>query len=158
MKVKPLLATPPTVTTTGPAPSGVPAGTLATTLFALQLVIVVACLPLNLTVLEPWEAPKFEPEMVTLVPPVPEVGFKPLMPGTGALKITPLVPELIGGLPSGVEVVTGNCALPAGLVATLTAIMNMGIPLVRPGTAVELVQVMFCPEAVQLQLPAVTEA
>jgi hypothetical protein len=61
VKVKPLLGTPPTVTTTGPVVA--PAGTEVIMLVALQFEIA-AIVPLNITVLEPTEAPKFVPVMV----------------------------------------------------------------------------------------------
>lgn len=73
VKVTPLLAVPPTVTTTLPVVA--PVGTGTAMLDALQLVGV-AEVPLNVTVLVPWEAPKFVPEIVTDVPTTPEVGFK----------------------------------------------------------------------------------
>jgi hypothetical protein len=69
----PLLATPPTVTTTFPVVA--PAGAAATMLVALQLVGV-AAMPLKLTVLAPCVAPKFAPLIVTDVPTTPDVGFK----------------------------------------------------------------------------------
>jgi len=62
VKGTPLLATPPTVTTTLPVVA--PTGTGATMLVADQLVGV-AVVPLNLTVLAPWVAPKFVPVIVT---------------------------------------------------------------------------------------------
>ena len=68
-----LLATPPTVTTTGPVVA--PPGTGTTTLVALQLVGV-AVVPLNLTVLVPFDAPKPEPAIVTEVPIAPDGGDK----------------------------------------------------------------------------------
>jgi hypothetical protein len=78
VKVLPLLATPPTVTTTFPAVA--PVGTVTTMLVELQLVAV-AAVPLNVTVLVPCEAPKFAPVIVTLAPTNPEVGFKLVMLG-----------------------------------------------------------------------------
>jgi hypothetical protein len=74
----PLLAAPPTVTTTFPVVA--PVGTGATILVALQLVGV-AGVPLNLIVLDPWLAPKFAPAMVTEVPAGPEDGFRLVMLG-----------------------------------------------------------------------------
>src|SRR5271165_900050 len=90
VKLVPLLATPPTVTTTFPVVA--PAGTGATMLVALQLVGV-AVVPLNLTVLVPCVAPKFTPVIVTDAPTNPEVGLKPVMLGPGAVtvKFTPLL-------------------------------------------------------------------
>src|SRR4029077_10557158 len=61
VKLRLLLATPPTVTTRGPVV--VPLGTGTTILVALQLVGV-AAVPLNVTVLVPFVAPKFAPVMV----------------------------------------------------------------------------------------------
>ena len=63
-----------TVTVTGPVPTGAVLGTKATICELLQLVMDVANAPLNLTVLEPWGVPKFEPVMVTEVPIVPTIG------------------------------------------------------------------------------------
>jgi hypothetical protein len=86
VKLTPLLATPPTVTTTFPVV--VPAGTGATMLVALQLVGV-AVVPLNFTVLVPWVAPKFAPAIVTGVPTTPDVGFKLVMFGGGGVPPPP---------------------------------------------------------------------
>ena len=60
---KPLLATPPTVTTTFPVVA--PVGTVAVIDVAPQFVIVVAVVPLNATVLELWVDPKFVPVIAT---------------------------------------------------------------------------------------------
>src|SRR5580704_18402384 len=73
-----LLATPPTVTTTFPVVA--PAGTGTTMLVALQLVGA-APIPLKLTVLVPWLAPKFAPVIVTDVPKTPDVGCRVVMLG-----------------------------------------------------------------------------
>jgi hypothetical protein len=73
VKLTPLLATPPTVTTTFPVVA--PVGTVTTMLVAPQLVGV-ATVPLNVTVLVPCVAPKFAPAIVTDAPASPEVGFK----------------------------------------------------------------------------------
>src|SRR5271165_3478768 len=62
VKFTPLLATPPTVTTTFPVVATL--GTATVMLVALQLVGVPA-VPLNVTVLEPCVAPKFIPVIVT---------------------------------------------------------------------------------------------
>src|SRR4051812_43278783 len=61
----PLLASPPTVTTTLPLVA--PAGTGATMLVVDQLVGV-ALIPLNVTALVPWVVPKLVPAIVTDVP------------------------------------------------------------------------------------------
>src|SRR5205814_317674 len=78
VKLTPLLATPPTVTTTFPVVA--PLGTGATILVALQLVGV-AAVPLNFTVLVPCVVPKFAPVIVTDAPTNPEVGLKFVMLG-----------------------------------------------------------------------------
>ena len=89
VKFTPLLATPPTVTTTFPVAA--PPGTGATMLVAFQLVGV-ADTPLNLTVLLPCKAPKFAPVIVTEVPTTPDVGFRPVIfGGTETVKFTPLL-------------------------------------------------------------------
>jgi hypothetical protein len=74
----PLLAVPPTVTTTFPFVA--PVGTGATMLVAPQLVGV-AGIPLNVIVLNPWLAPKFVPAIVTCVPTGPAAGFRFVMLG-----------------------------------------------------------------------------
>src|SRR5579864_6865634 len=84
VKVTPLLATPPTVTTTLPVVA--PLGTGATMLPALQLVGG-AVVPLNLTVLLPCVDPKLVPLIVTEVPTAPVVGFKPLIVGAGVVTV-----------------------------------------------------------------------
>jgi hypothetical protein len=71
VNVIPLLAAPLTVTTTGPVVA--PEGTGALMIASLQLVGVEA-IPLNVTVLDPCEAPKREPLIVTAVPIGPEDG------------------------------------------------------------------------------------
>jgi len=76
VKLTPLLATPPTVTTTLPVVA--PLGTGATMLVAFQLVGP-AAIPLNVTVLVPCVAPKFAPVIVTDVPTNPDVGLRFVM-------------------------------------------------------------------------------
>jgi hypothetical protein len=90
VKVMPLLATPPTVTTTLPVVA--PAGTGTVMLEALHPVGVPA-VPLNVTVLVPWLAPKFVPAMVTEVPTAPDVGLRLVMLGAGivTVKFRPLL-------------------------------------------------------------------
>jgi hypothetical protein len=79
VKVTPLLATPPTATTTLPVVA--PLGKLIVILPALQLVAVPALIPLNATVLPPWLAPKLLPAMVTAVATLPVFGERPEMAG-----------------------------------------------------------------------------
>src|SRR5580693_4411986 len=76
---EPLLAKPPTVTTMFPVAA--PAGTVATIDVAPQLVIVVAAVPLNVTVLVPCVEPKFVPVTVTDTPTPPDVGDTLVMLG-----------------------------------------------------------------------------
>jgi hypothetical protein len=87
---EPLLATPLTVTTTLPVVA--PVGTVATIDVAPQLVIVVAVVPLNFTVLVPWVVPKFVPVIVTDAPTAPDVGDRLVMLGVGStVNATPLL-------------------------------------------------------------------
>jgi hypothetical protein len=92
VKFTPLLATPPTVTTTLPVVA--PDGTDVTMLAAPQLVTV-AVVPLKVTVLVPCEDPKLVPVMVTAVPAGPEVVDRLVIVGAGAepvtVKVTPLL-------------------------------------------------------------------
>ena len=67
-----LLATPATVTTTIPVVA--PLGTGTTIEVALQLVMTVAAVPLNVTLLVPRLAPKLVPVIVTDAPTAPLVG------------------------------------------------------------------------------------
>ena len=86
MNEVPVLASPPTVTTTLPVVA--PVGTGATMLVADQLVGV-AAIPLNVTVLLPCVAPNPVPVIVTAVATGPLVGDKPVMTGvTSTSKIT----------------------------------------------------------------------
>jgi hypothetical protein len=78
VKLTPLLADPPTVTTTFPVVA--PTGTVVVMLVALQ-VFTVATVPLKATVLLPWLDPNLLPEIVTAAPTNPEVGDTVLMIG-----------------------------------------------------------------------------
>src|SRR5215467_12390847 len=88
VKADPLLATPPTVTTTLPVVA--PAGTTATIDVALQLVIEVAVVPLNFTVLVPCVAPKLEPLIVTELPTDPEVRERVAIEGVEVIVTLPV--------------------------------------------------------------------
>jgi hypothetical protein len=79
----PLLATALTVTTTFPVVA--PVGTTATMEVLLQLVIEVATVPLNFTVLVPCVVPKFVPVIVTEAPTAPEVGERLVIVGVADL-------------------------------------------------------------------------
>ena len=98
VNVKPLLAIPPTVTTTGPVSAPGPAtgiggpGTVTTMLVALQLAMLLAKTPLKVRKLLPWVAPKLAPVMVTEVPTVPELGLRlVIVGGSVTVKATPLL-------------------------------------------------------------------
>ena len=82
----PLLDVPLTVTTTLPVVA--PVGTTATIDVLLQLVIEVAEVPLNFTVLVPWVDPKFVPVIVTEAPTAPEVGERLDIVGVAAIAIS----------------------------------------------------------------------
>src|SRR5713226_3634217 len=137
VKPTPLLATPPTVTTTLPVDA--PAGTATTTLVALQLVGTAAT-PLNFTVLVPCVAPKFAPLIVTDAPTNPEVGFKLVMLGAGAVtvKLPPLLatpPTVTTTLPVVAPAGTGTTTLVAlQLVGTAATPLNFTVlvPCVAP--------------------------
>lgn len=90
-KLAALLARPPTVTTTGPVVA--PVGTGATILVALQF-DVVATVPLNVTALVPWLAPKFAPAIVTDAPSGPDEGFRLVMLGGSGLCTTSVAVEV----------------------------------------------------------------
>lgn len=79
VKLIPLLATPPTFTTTFPVVA--PAGTGITIVVAFQLVAVPAGVPLNVTVLVPCGLPKFVPLIVTAAPTCADVGLRVVMVG-----------------------------------------------------------------------------
>src|SRR5438477_125832 len=88
VKLTPLLAIPPTVTTT--LPVAAPRRTGATMLVALQLVVL-AAVPLKVTAAV--VVPKLAPVMVTAVPTGPVVGFRLVMAGADevTVKFTPLL-------------------------------------------------------------------
>ena len=66
-----MLEAPPTTTVTNPVPALLGTGTLILVLFQLDGV---PGIPLNSTLLLPWVAPKFAPEIVTAVPGEPDNG------------------------------------------------------------------------------------
>jgi len=146
VKLTPLLATPPTMTTTLPLVA--PTGTGATMLVALQ-VLGVADVPLNVTVLEPCVAPKFIPVMVTDVPTAPVEGFKLVILGpmtkVVTIKLTPLLgtpPTVTTTFPDVAPVGTGAMMLVAlQLVGVAVVPLNVTV-LVVPCEAPKLVPVM----------------
>jgi len=118
VKPTPLLATPPTVTTTLPVVA--PVGTGTATLAALQLVGV-AVVPLKVTVPLPCVPPKLLPVIVTEVPTAPEVGDRLVMLGAGTtVKVTPLL-----ATPPAAVTTTLPVVAPAGTVATMLVLLQL---------------------------------
>jgi len=137
VKLLPLLATPPTVTTTVPVVA--PVGTGTTMLVALQ-VVAVAAVPLNLTVLVPCVAPKFAPVIVTLAPTNPEVGFKLVMLGAGAVTVTLAEAVFVGSATETADTLNdAGLGTEAGAVYSPLAEMvpKVGVPPVTPLTCQE---------------------
>ena len=90
VKLAPLLASPPTVTTTFPVVAA--AGTFTVMLVALQADAAPADTPLNVTVLLPWLAPNPVPLIVSAVPIAPELALRLLITGgVTTVKFTPLL-------------------------------------------------------------------
>jgi hypothetical protein len=150
VKLTPLLAAPPTVTTTFPVVA--PLGTGATILVADQLAGV-AAVPLNVTLLLPWVAPKAVPVMVTEAPTAPEVGDKLVMCGV-TVKGTPLLATLATvttTLPVVAPLGTGTTmevALQLVGVAVVPLNFTVLLPLVVPKLAPMIVtEVPTAPEA-----------
>src|SRR5437016_7913170 len=123
VKFTPLLATPPTVTTTLPVVA--PLGTDATMLVALQLVVL-AAVPLKVTV---PVVPKLAPVMVTAAPTGPEVGFRLVIVGAEevTVKLTPLLatpPTVTTTLP-----VVAPPGTDATMLVALQLVVLAGVPL-----------------------------
>ncbi len=136
VKLTPLLATPPTVTTTFPVVA--PVGTDVARLVALQLVTV-AAVPLNVTLLVPWVDPKFVPVIVTAVPTGPEVGDTVVMLGLAdTVKLTPLLatpPTVTTTFPVVAPVGTDVARLVAPQLVTVAAVplnVTLLVPWVDP--------------------------
>lgn len=144
VKAMPLLARPPTVTTTLPVVA--PLGTGTPMFVALQLVGV-ATMPLRVTVLVPWLAPKFEPVMITGAPMAPEVGLREVILGARTVTAngTPLLaspPTVTTTLPEVALDGTGTTILVAlQLVGAATAPLNVTVlvPCVAPKLDPEMV-------------------
>src|SRR3989442_12705348 len=122
VKLTPLLATPPTVTTTLPVAV---VGTGAVMLVAVQFVGGTG-MPLNVTVLGPCVVPKFVPAMVTEVPTCPDVGFRLVMlGGMMTVKLTPLLatpPTVTTTLPVVAPVGAGTAMLVAPQLVGVVAV------------------------------------
>ena len=80
VKLTPLLWIPETVTTTVLMPADTPDGT-STEMAVLPQLKTEAESALNVTVEEPWDVPKFVPEIRTEDPTVPDVGESPEIAG-----------------------------------------------------------------------------
>jgi hypothetical protein len=116
VKATPLLATPPTVTTTFPVVA--PLDTATVMLVALQHVgHGVADVPLKVTVLVPWLEPKFVPAIVTNVPTAPEVGDR--------LVIFGAVPPLLAALNAASIAPQGSLAPRDALAETAPAVVSI---------------------------------
>jgi len=129
----PALATPFTVTTT--FPEAAPTGTGTTIDVALQLVGV-AAVPLNVTVLVPWLAPKFVPVMVTGAPTAAAGGDKLTMVGVGGgggVLLLPLPhPARPSVAPRAIQTQRTPALLATSLHLARRKLMSIGItPLVR---------------------------
>src|SRR5256712_237286 len=138
----PLLATPPTVMMTLPLVA--PVGTGTAMLVADQLVGVLA-VPLNVTVLVPWVAPKFVPVMVTDAPTAPLVGASDAMLGVAnTVNATPLLatpPTVTTTLPVVAPAGTGTTRLVADQLVGV-AVVPLNFTVLVPCVAPKLVPVM----------------
>src|SRR6185436_13050201 len=138
-KGEPLLATP-TVTTTSPVVA--PTGTTATIDVALQLVMEVASVPLNVTLLEFCVAPKFVPVIVTELPTVPDVGDSEVIDGAGVtangepLLATPAVTT------------TSPVVAPTGTTATIDVALQLVIEVASAPLKVTLLEPCVAPKFV----------
>ena len=134
VKLTPLLATPPTVTTTFPVAA--PVGTFATMLVALQLLIVVAVVPLNVTVLVPCVEPKFVPVIVTDAPTAPDVGLRLVIVGVAStVKLDPLLatpPTVTTTFPVVAPAGTGTTMLVALQLLIVVAVVPLNVTVLVP--------------------------
>ena|SRR5229473_999054 len=145
VKVVGLLATPFTVTRTGPVVA--PAGTFATMLVAFQLVRG-AVVPLKVTV--PWDVPKFVPAIVTEVPTGPDAGLRLVTVGevdvTVKLAILLVTLETVtstfpvvapGGTDTwmlvGPQIVAGAAATPLNLTVLKPCVAAKFVPVIVTG-------------------------
>jgi hypothetical protein len=137
VKFMPLLATPATVTITVAVPVTM-AGTCTVMLVGVQMLAGAAGVPLNVTVFEPCDEPKFVPVIVTGVLTGPEEGFRLLMLGGG--DVTAKV-RLLLGTP---ETVTTTVALPTAIAVTITEIL-VGVQMLAGAVGVPLNVTVFEP-------------
>src|SRR6266581_4434773 len=140
VKTTPLLALPPTVTTTLPVVAA--AGTGTTMLVADQLVGV-AVVPLNVTVLVPCVAPNVVPVIVTDVPTAPLVGARVVIFGV-TVNATPLLampPTVTTTLPVVAAAGTGTTMLVADQLVGV-AVVPLNVTVLVPCVAPKLVPVI----------------
>ena len=133
MNLIPLLATPLVWTTTFPVVA--PVGTFVAIEVAVHFVIVVATIPLKVTVPEPCTDPKFVPVIVTAVPTGPDVTDSFVIFGAGTtVKLIPLLatpPAVTMTLPVVAPLGTVTVIDPVAQFATLVAAvpLNDTVPL-----------------------------
>jgi len=114
VKLLPALATPPAAVTTT-LPVVAPVGTVAVMLEAPQLVIVVALVPLKLTLPFPCDGPKFDPAITIDDPTAPVFGVSDEMLGAGVtVNVTPLL-----ATPPAAVTTTLPVVAPVGTVAVI---------------------------------------
>lgn len=137
-----LLARPPTVTTT--LPVAAPAGTGTTMLVAVQLVGG-AAVPLNVTVLEPLVAPKFDPAIVTAVPTGPLVGDRLVMAGgtvtVNGSALLAVPPTVTTTFPVAAPAGTGATMLAADQLVGVAAV-PLNVTVLAPWVAAKFVPVI----------------
>jgi hypothetical protein len=116
VKRTPLLATP-TVTST--SPDVTPLGVVATICVADQL-LATAATPLNVTVLDPCEAPNPSPVIVTVIPALPEIGERLVIVGA---EVSVKVMELLLSLST--VTTTGPVVAPLGTGTTIDVALQL---------------------------------
>src|SRR5258708_29654928 len=117
VKFRPLLGVTPTVTATFPVVA--PPGTNVERVVSLQL-FPGAPMPLKVTLLEPCEAPKPVPVMVTAELGPPDEGLKAEMTGFAWVMVIVAVPDLVGSaLEVAIRVTVGGVGAVGGAVYEL---------------------------------------
>jgi hypothetical protein len=142
VKGTPLLAKPLTVTTTFPVVA--PLGTATVMLVALQLEAPPALVPLKVTVLLPWLAPKLLPAMTMAVPTGPEASDSFEMLGS-TVKITPLLATpltVTTTFPVAAPLGTATAMLPSLQLETAPALVPLKVTVLLPWVATKPLPVM----------------
>jgi hypothetical protein len=122
VKLLPLLPTPPAAVTTA-LPLAAPLGTVTVILFAAQLVIVVALVPLKVTPPFPCVGPKFDPAITIDDPTAPVLGVSDVMLGAGVT--VKLLPPL--ATPPAAVTTTLPVVAPLGTVAVILVFVQLAI-------------------------------